>query len=95
MKNYYVYILASNRNGTLYVGVTNDLMRRTYEHGEKQTNSFSKKYDVCRLVYFEQANDIEAALWREKNLKSWNRSWKIALIEEKNPEWSDLSVDLL
>jgi putative endonuclease len=89
-KSYWVYILASKVGGTLYVGVTNDLVRRTFEHREKLADGFTKKYEVDRLVYFEQHTDIEAAIRREKRLKRWNRSWKIELIEQSNPDWTDL-----
>ena len=87
---YYVYILTSRRNGTLYIGVTNNLARRTYEHRENLVEGFTKKYGVHRLVYFEEHADIRAAIQREKNMKHWKRSWKIALIEEDNPDWLDL-----
>jgi putative endonuclease len=89
-RSYWVYILASKIGGTLYIGVTNDLIRRTHEHREKLAEGFTKKYEVARLVYFEQHSDIEAAIQREKRLKKWNRAWKIRLIEENNPNWVDL-----
>jgi len=89
-RSYWVYILASRIGGTLYIGVTNDLVRRVYEHKMGLADSFTKKYVIHRLVYFEQYNDIEAAILREKRLKKWNRSWKIQLIEELNPNWDDL-----
>ena len=85
-----MYILASERNGTLYIGVTNDLVRRVYEHREKVVEGFTKQHEIARLVYFEQYDAISNALQREKNLKKWSRAWKVALIEEKNPEWHDL-----
>lgn len=91
-RNYYVYILASERNGTLYIGVTNNLARRLYEHKEHLIKGYTEKYNVNTLVYFEQTNDIESALYREKQLKKWNRNWKLDLIEKVNPEWNDLSV---
>jgi putative endonuclease len=87
---YYVYILASRIGGTLYIGVTNDLIRRVFEHKSKFVRGFTKKYDVVKLVYYEQYDDIEIAIQREKRLKKWNRQWKIRLIEEKNPNWDDL-----
>ncbi len=87
---YYVYILASRIGGTLYIGVTNDLVRRVYEHRSKVTDGFTKDYDVWRLVYYEQFEDVEAAIRREKRLKKWNRAWKIELIEKTNPNWVDL-----
>jgi putative endonuclease len=87
---YWVYILASKIGGTLYIGVTNDLLRRTYEHQSDELPGFSKEYAVHRLVYYEPHNDIEAAIRREKRLKKWNCAWKIRLIEESNPNWDDL-----
>ncbi len=91
--NYYVYIMASQRNGTLYIGVTKDLERRVAQHKEGTFEGFTKQYDVNRLVYFEFFSDINAAITREKQLKKWNRQWKINLIEKKNPEWVDLSTN--
>jgi len=90
MKPYYVYILASQRNGTLYVGVTNNLIRRVWEHKNDQVDGFTKKYGVHQLVWYELADTPLAAITREKQLKNWNRAWKLRLIEEKNPEWKDL-----
>jgi len=87
---FYVYFLASKLGGTLYVGVTNDLVRRVYEHKEGSVEGFTKKYGVTRLVYFEAHSDVEAAILREKQIKKWNRAWKVRLIEEKNPNWDDL-----
>ena len=87
---YFVYILASRMGGTLYIGVTNDLLRRAWEHREGLAEGFSKKYHVHRLVYFEAHEDVEAAILREKQMKKWRRAWKIALIEERNPRWEDL-----
>ena len=95
MKIYYVYILASNRNGTLYIGVTNDLLKRVYEHKNNLIDGFTKKYSVHRLVYYEQCPDVESALQREKQLKKWNRKWKLGLIEKENPEWTDLYEQLV
>lgn len=89
MKNYYVYILASKKNGTLYIGVTNDLLRRVYEHKKKIFKGFSAKYDIDKLIYFEETDDISAAINREKQLKRWKRDWKIELFIESNPEWED------
>jgi putative endonuclease len=89
-RSFYVYILASRIGGTLYIGVTDDLIRRVGEHRLKLAEGFTKKYEVARLVYFEQFEDIENAIKREKRLKKWNRAWKIRLIEEKNPNWDDL-----
>lgn len=91
----FVYILASKKNGTLYIGVTNDLLRRVDEHKRDMNEGFTKRYHVHRLVYFEAGEDISGAIWREKCLKKWNRKWKIRLIEETNPEWRDLYDELL
>jgi putative endonuclease len=89
-RSFYVYILASRIGGTLYIGITNDLIRRIAEHRMKSVKSFTKKYEVDKLVYFEQFDDPENAISREKLLKKWNRAWKIRLIEELNPNWDDL-----
>jgi putative endonuclease len=89
-RQFYVYILANRIGGTLYIGVTNDLIRRVYEHKSKLIESFTEKHDVVRLVYFEQFDDRENAIKREKRLKKWNRAWKIRLIEGRNPNWDDL-----
>ena len=94
-KTYYVYILASKRNGTLYIGVTNDLERRLYEHKNNLIEGFTNKYNVHHLVYYEDVNDIQSALQREKQLKRWTRKWKIELIEKVNPEWLDLAEDFI
>jgi putative endonuclease len=90
MKYYFVYILASKRNGTLYIGVTNDVERRTYEHKNNVFPGFTQKYGVHMLVYYEMFTDIDDAITREKQLKKWNRAWKIRLIEKHNPKWEDL-----
>ncbi|HOQ05209.1 MAG TPA: GIY-YIG nuclease family protein [Anaerohalosphaeraceae bacterium] len=87
---YYVYILASQRNGTLYIGVTNNLKNRVFQHKTEKVEGFTQKYGVKRLVYFETFRNIRDAIVREKRLKKWNRDWKIRLIEEKNPAWDDL-----
>jgi putative endonuclease len=89
-RSFYVYILASRIGGTLYTGVTNDLIRRVGEHRLELVEGFTKKHDVHRLVYFEQFDDIENAIKREKRLKKWNRAWKVSLIEKDNPNWIDL-----
>ena len=86
----YVYILASRRNGTLYIGVTNDLVRRLFEHRSGRVAGFTARYGVKRLVYFESHPDVEAAIRREKSLKRWRRAWKIRLVEQGNPDWHDL-----
>ena len=93
--NYFVYILASKRNGTLYIGVTNNLIKRIYEHKQKQIEGFTKKYKINKLIYFEEYNSPEEAIAREKRLKKWNRSWKLKLIEEKNPQWNDLYINFI
>ncbi len=92
--NYYLYILASGRNGTLYVGVTNSLIRRIYEHKNDQKDGFTKKYQVHDLVYYEEYNDVNVAIARETQVKKWNREWKIDLITKENPEWKDLYSEL-
>lgn len=86
----WVYILCSKPYGTLYIGVTNDLVRRVYEHKLKLIDGFTKQYGVDRLAYFEQFDDIKAAIYREKCIKKWNRAWKINLIIKANPNWEDL-----
>ena len=91
---YYVYILSSRPNGTLYVGMTNDLVRRTWQHKEGVIDGFTKTYGVHGLVYFEETNDVAAAQQRERNLKRWKRTWKIALIEKENPSWDDLYEEI-
>ena len=85
-----VYVLASKRNGTLYVGVTSDLIKRVYEHKHGLADGFTKKYKIHRLVYFEMHEDMNAAITREKQIKKWNRAWKLELIEKNNPAWKDL-----
>lgn len=89
---YSVYILASKKNGTIYVGVTNNLARRVYEHKNQLVEGFTSKYLVNKLVYYEQTNDVYAAIQREKRIKEWKRAWKIKLIEVSNPEWNDLPL---
>lgn len=91
-KNCYVYIM-TNRSKTLYTGVTNDLIRRVYEHKNKMVEGFTKKYNITRLLYFEETNDIQSAIAREKQIKGWLRAKKVALIESTNPEWKDLSEE--
>ncbi|MBN2585267.1 GIY-YIG nuclease family protein [Patescibacteria group bacterium] len=95
MKQYYVYILASNRNGTLYIGVTSHLIKRVYDHKSDLTDGFTKTHRVHRLVHYEITNDINSAIAREKQLKSWNRKWKVDLIEKTNPQWEDLYQDIV
>jgi putative endonuclease len=93
-RSYYVYILASRIGDTLYIGVTNDLVRRVGEHKLKIAEGFTKKYEVSRLVYFEAFDQIEFAIQREKRLKKWPRAWKISLIEKQNPDWIDLYPEI-
>jgi putative endonuclease len=93
-RSYFVYILASRRNGTLYIGVTNDLIRRISEHKGKFVAGFTRKYGVDKLVYFEEYASILEARARERILKRWNRAWKLALIEKTNPQWRDLTEEL-
>ncbi len=89
-KQPYVYIMASRRDGTLYVGVTSDLVKRVWEHRAGVADGFTGKYHVHRLVYYERHGDMAAAITREKQLKKWNRAWKIRLIQQSNPQWDDL-----
>ncbi len=91
MKQYYVYILTNKTNRVLYIGVTNNLIRRIYEHKNKLVKGFTKKYNLLKLVYFEVTNDVQSALSRETHLKNWHREWKINMINEHNPVWKDLS----
>jgi putative endonuclease len=92
---YYIYILSNKKNGTLYIGVTNSLLKRTFQHKLKEhPDSFTSKYNLDKLVYYENYQYIEDALNREKKLKKWNRDWKIKLIEKNNPTWKDLLVDM-
>lgn len=92
--HYFVYILASQRNGTLYVGVTSDLIRRVQEHREGLVPGFTKRHAVKLLVYFEAHRDINEAILREKRIKRWRRKWKLDLIEAQKPQWRDLWIDL-
>jgi putative endonuclease len=90
-----VYILASQRNGTLYIGVTSDLPKRLWEHRNNLVEGFTKKYGVHRLVYYEMHGDMVSAITREKQLKKWRRGWKLRLIEGQNPQWRDLWEEIL
>ncbi|HME61392.1 MAG TPA: GIY-YIG nuclease family protein [Candidatus Binatia bacterium] len=90
-----VYILASKRNGTLYVGVTSNLQQRVWQHRNEANAGFTHKYKVHTLVYFELHDDMVSAIIREKQIKKWNRAWKLELIEEQNPDWRDLSDDII
>ena len=94
-KQGYVYILASKPNGTLYIGVTSNLVARVWQHREKLVEGFTEKYAVDRLVWFESCDSIVSAIAREKQLKKWNRDWKIRLIVESNPDWNDLYPTLI
>lgn len=94
MKDYYVYIMSNKPHGTLYVGITSDLKRRVWEHRNGVAEGFSKKHGLKSLVYYEVSNDAHEAIKREKRLKRWNRAWKITLIEEDNPNWTDLYLEL-
>jgi putative endonuclease len=95
MKHPCIYILASHRRGTLYIGVTSDLVKRIWAHKQDLVEGFTKKYQVHTLVYFEQFEDMFTAISREKQLKKWHRVWKIKLIEKDNDEWRDLYADLI
>ena len=92
---YFVYLMASRKNGTLYAGVTNDIVRRVFEHKGDIVEGFTRQHAVHTLVWFEPTDSIEAAIQREKQLKNWKREWKIALIEKDNPDWLDLYESLL
>jgi len=92
-RQYYVYILTNKSNNVLYIGVTNDLIRRIFEHKNKLVEGFAKKYNLRKLVYYEATDDIESAINREKQLKNWHRDWKINLVDQFNPDWKDLSDD--
>ena len=94
MYEYYVYIMTNRQNGVLYVGMTDNLFRRVQEHKNGIGGYFTSKYKLDKLVYFESTDDVAVAIWREKRLKTWNRGWKIKLIEEKNPQWRDLYDEL-
>lgn len=93
-KQYYVYIITNKSNRVLYIGVTNDLVRRMFEHKRKLVEGFTKRYNLTKLVYYEITTDIESAIQREKQLKNWHRAWKRNLINESNPEWKDLSDNI-
>ena len=95
MSEFYIYILASKRNGTLYTGMTNDLIRRVYEHKNDFVEGLTKKYGVHTVVYFEQCDSFDSALQREKQIKEWKRKWKLELIEKGNPFWKDLYEEIL
>ena len=90
MKKFYVYILCNKRNGTLYTGITSDLIKRIYEHKNNLVEGFTRKYNIHRLVWYEIHETAETAISREKQIKAWKRQWKLRLIEENNPKWNDL-----
>jgi putative endonuclease len=94
-KKFYVYILASKRNGTLYIGVTSELVQRIWQHKNKLIEGFTQKYNVNKLVYYEVHPNAESAITREKQMKKWRRVWKMRIIEEKNPGWNDLYNDII
>jgi putative endonuclease len=95
MKTYFVYIMASKKNGTLYIGMTNDLIRRVWQHKNNAHDGFTQKYGVHRLVWYEAHREVTEAIQREKQMKKWRRQWKINLIEQENPDWRDLYDELL
>lgn len=95
MASFYVYILANKRNGTIYIGVTNNIIRRVYEHKQNLVQGFTQKYAIHQLVYFEEFSSSIDAIMREKQLKKWNRTWKIELIEKNNPQWRDLYYEII
>lgn len=95
MKNPAVYMLASKKNGTLYIGVTSDLVKRIWQHKNHIVSGFTEQHQVNRLVYFGQLDDMESAIMREKALKKWQRAWKIRLIEKTNPDWLDLYDEII
>ena len=94
MKNYYVYMMTNKRNGTLYTGMTSDLIRRVYEHRTGIMEGFTKKYGLKLLVWYEQHHDVNEAIKREKNIQAWKREWKLKLIESVNPHWNDLYAEI-
>jgi putative endonuclease len=94
-KTYYIYILASKKNGTLYIGLTNDLVKRVCEHKERVVKGFTEKYHVNQLVYYEIHSSSYEAVSRERQMKKWNREWKIKLVEKTNPDWNDLYLSII
>jgi putative endonuclease len=95
MKAYYLYIMASKRNGTLYTGVTSDLVRRVWQHKSGEVKGFTSRYKVSQLVYYETHGDIVQAIKREKNIQAWKRDWKLQLIRKNNPNWNDLYLSIV
>ena len=94
MKQYYVYIVTNKKHGTLYTGMTSNLIQRVYQHKMKMVDGFTKKYNLDKLVWYESTTDVMSAIRREKQIKKWKREWKIKLIEDFNPEWKDLYDDI-
>ena len=94
MKTYYVYMMANKKNGTLYIGVTNDLLRRVIEHKQRKIKAFTEKYKLDKLVWYEQTSDIKIAIQKEKQMKKWYRKYKENVIKELNPEWKDLFIEI-
>jgi putative endonuclease len=94
-KQYWVYIITNKKNGSLYIGVTSDLVKRIWQHKQKLVEGFSSRYNLTQLVYLESYNDVELAIRREKRLKKYKRQWKINLIEQENPEWNDLYQEII
>lgn len=94
-KSFFVYILTNKKNGVLYIGMTNSLLRRIQQHKSKEIEGFSKRYNLTKLVYYEIIDDVRSAIVREKQMQAWKRQWKIELIEKENPEWRDLYDDIL
>lgn len=94
-KKFYIYILSSKKNKTLYVGVTSNLVKRVYEHKQDFVEGFTKKYKIHNLVYFEETNTAEEAIRKEKQIKAWRRAWKVELIEKNNPKWEDLYKNII
>lgn len=94
-KKFYIYILSSKKNKTLYVGVTSNLVKRVYEHKQDFVKGFTKKYKIHNLVYFEETNTAEEAIRKEKQIKAWRRAWKVELIEKNNPKWEDLYKNII
>jgi putative endonuclease len=92
-RRYFVYIMTNRKDGTLYVGVTNNIQRRVAEHASGEPPGFTKQYNLKRLVYYEEHNEVQMALSREKNMKAWKRQWKIDLIQKDNPDWKDFSLE--
>ena len=93
MKRYFVYIITNKYNTVFYIGVTSDIIKRIFEHKNKLVKGFSQKYNLIKLIYFEETNDVNKAISREKQLKNWHRQWKINLVRETNPDYKDLALE--